>query len=331
MTRREIFHEVRGAGVVLIAKRFGLTVLDWPAPGSISPCPGCHAELRGTGDRRGPIGIEREGVGFLCHRCKASGDALSLAALVLTGSAKPDKEGWTKVREAFVGTAELPRFIPRPREYKRPPLEEVQDLWSRSTSVYDSEELVPLLEERLLDPALLTDLDLCRTCAPGRLPDWAVCGNDYWNESGHLLLVPLYDHLGQMQSLHARRIGDGAPRPKGLSPLGYSIGGLTFQDPGARAVLKSAAEGEAWCKSVIITEGVPDFLTAATDLGEQTEACVMGVLSGSWLAAYASRLGPHRKIILALHEDPAGEKYASKILSTLAAGTRVTRWRYPDE
>ncbi len=318
-----LFTDVRHAGVTCIAKQFGLTVLDFPIPGSITPCPGCQAEQRGTGDRRGPIGVTREGLGFLCHRCKASGDALSLAALILTGNTKPTKEGWQLIRQKFLG-AELPQYIAPTREYRRPPLEEIEEIWEKSTPVYDSDELVPLLEYRCLDPGILTQRDLCRRIKRGSLPTWAGFAGNQWNQTGHLCVFPLYDHFGQMVSLHARRIAEGAERPKGLSPLGFEVGGLLFMDLLGRALFRGDAI--SW---LLVAEGAPDFLTASLICEEQKlGAGVVGVLSGSWLSCVGKAVPVSTKVTIATHEDPTGERFAQKIARSLTPQHQIVRWRY---
>ncbi len=326
--KQNLFVEIREAGVATIAKQLGLTVLDFPEPGSVGPCPSCSAEKRGTGDRRGPIGLTRNGLGWICHRCKVSGDALSLAAVAVTGNIKPNTDGWRDIRHRFLGTS-LPTFIPKPREeYRRPPMTEVLELWHKSKPLYDSAKLVSLFEQRGLDPNVSTELNLCRALPSGRLPDWAYCGRSPWNQSGHICLFPLYDHQGQLQSLHARRMGESAERPKGLSPIGYEVKGLLFAEPCAQQLLL----GRAHISEVIITEGAPDYLAALGMLGDANESsAVLSVISGSWTQDFANKIPAGTKVILATHNDSAGNYYAQQIFKTLAPGQKVSRWRYPDE
>lgn len=322
--RRNLFEEIRGAGVAVVAKQLGLTVLDYPNPGSITPCPGCHAEKRGSDDRRGPIGLTREGIGWACHRCRASGDALSLAAVAITGNHRPNSEGWREIRNKFLGS-DLPTFVVKPHIYKRPPKGEVLDIWHKSSPVYDSDELVPLLEERDLDPGELTERDLCRRIKRGHLPRWAQRGLKPWNEDGYLCLFPLYDHQGQLTSLHPRRMSREAARPKGASPLGFEVGGLAFLDFLGRALLDGSSE----ITRLIIAEGAPDYLTASLTFGElNTETAVMGVISGSWTPSMASQVPTPVEVIIATHEDQAGERFARAIAETLSPQHSASRWRY---
>lgn len=53
---------------------------------SFGPCPACNADKRGAEDRRGPCGARRDGKGWHCFACEASGDAAELLALVWQGA-----------------------------------------------------------------------------------------------------------------------------------------------------------------------------------------------------------------------------------------------------
>ena len=51
---------------------------------SLTPCPHCNATVRGSKDKRGPVGLTPNGQGFMCHRCKASGDTVDLVSYHLS-------------------------------------------------------------------------------------------------------------------------------------------------------------------------------------------------------------------------------------------------------
>lgn len=316
---------VKEAGLLSVAHRLGLRFIPHPAPGSLSPCPGCGAEQRGTGDKRGPIGLRRDYKGWVCHRCKASGDALSLAALRITGHTHPSKERWQEVRSALLGEGSLPSFqAPPPRPPRRPDSNEVLSLWGCSSSVGAQPEVSALLCARGINPATTAERDLCRALPNTKLPAWASANRQSWHQSGHLALFPLFDHLGQLRSLHARRMAQDAPRPKGLSPLGYEVAGLVLADANARALLQGRAD---WVARLLIVEGAPDFLCASTYFGEESDTAVVGIIAGSWTEAFSRRLPPQLAITIATHSDQAGEHYAQKIRETLPYGMKVKRWR----
>jgi hypothetical protein len=316
---------IKAAGVLSVAQRLGLRYRPNPAPGSLSPCPGCGAEQRGTGDKRGPIGLRRDHLGWICHRCKASGDALHLAALHITGNPRPDKTQWQKIRSALMGEGALPTIpVPAPRPARRPDLNEVLSLWKRAPLVCDDSSIADILNNRHICPETVAERNLCRVVPEENLPTWASCSRQSWHQSGHRALFPLFDHRGQLQSLHARRLAQNAERPKGLSPLGYEVAGLVLADANARALLQEQA---SWRNRLVIVEGAPDFLCASTHFGEEADTAVVGIISGSWTPAFSRRLPSHIAITIATHFDDAGDFYARKIRDTLFTTAKVTRWR----
>ena len=177
-----------------------------------------------------------------------------------------------------------PRWPPPVRQ--PPPLVEVRALWARCLPVCENPTLArELLDLRAIDPAVIADRDLARALPPaGTLPRWAWHNGQSWRDSGHVLIVPLYDAMGSLRSVHARSMQPSAD-PKGLSPAGYSSAGLVLADSFARGLLARGVPA-AWPASqvptVLVCEGVPDFLANATHYGEWEHAPVtLAVLSGA--------------------------------------------------
>ena len=79
---------------------------------SLTPCPACGADQRGSADRRGPIGVRRDDKGWKCFKCEASGDALELATLRWTGQRlrdlNPDQRLQVRDRAAGLGWCAAP-------------------------------------------------------------------------------------------------------------------------------------------------------------------------------------------------------------------------------
>ncbi len=319
------FAEVRAWGVSAVATRLGLAL---PRPRSVAPCPSCGAEQRGAGDRRGPIGVRRDDAGWECHRCKAEGDGLTLAAWVVCGKPRPSAEGWRAVRERLLGASPLPPPRARPAAPpppQRPPSEEVLPFWGRCLSVMEDTHVAVQLAARSLAPELIAGRDLARALPPrGRLPRWAFGGGASWR-ARHRVIVPLFGPSGALESLHARDLAVDARRPKGLSPGGLEVRGLVFADANGRALLRGASAAEA---TVILAEGVPDFLTWATRSHETGGApAVLGILPGSWTDEVAARIPDGARVLVRTHDDAAGEGYADKIVATLVGRCRVFRPR----
>ncbi len=128
-----------------VAQHFGAAQKGRGASGGSCACPACGAQKRHTktGDKRGAVGIRRDGLGWRCFSCDASGDALNLVAYVLAGCRlrDADSDGRAKVRawfEAEYGTASAPpapRPAPAPAAPNYPPAAEVHRLLSRCVGV----------------------------------------------------------------------------------------------------------------------------------------------------------------------------------------------------
>jgi hypothetical protein len=146
-------------------------------------------------------------------------------------------------------------------------------------------------------------------------------------------VVPLFDADGEIVSLHARSVRMGempAGVPKGVSPTGHEIRGLVLADGLARQVLRTGLP-DWWTAEdpfrVLVVEGVPDFL-AASLAGREDVAdapAIIGVLSGSWSKALAARVPTGAILIVATHDDEAGEHYAECIRSTFDSRCSVYR------
>ena len=259
---------VRAAGAVAVAVRLGFRQIG---ERTLSPCPACGSKLRSSRgrDRRGPVGVRVDGMGWRCHRCHEGGDAVTLAAWAVAGSRRP--HDWRPVLEALgtVGFAEPRTSAPAPEAPtiaeppRRPPVSELRDLWASSRSVLDDDEVAAYLAGRGIDPGLVADRDLARAIpADLTLPAWACLGGS-WATRGYRLLFPLRDAEGHVVSVHARAVRADV-EPKGALPRGYQVAGAVLADA-AGALMLSTRElpGPLW-----IVEGATDFLTAATAWGD---------------------------------------------------------------
>lgn len=204
------------------------------------------------------------------------------------------------------------------------------DLWRRCGRVWDSPQACTWLRSRGIDPAAVEDGDLARVLpADGALPSWARCRGLTWRESDHLLVVPMFDHLGALVGLRARYIGT-APTdwPKSLGPAGASSKGTVFGDHLGRLLLAGMVTAEEWpALRVLVVEGEVDHLTAAAQFSDAdaNAPAVLGVVAGSWSASLAARVPLHAQAVIATDPDPAGDRYAIDIAATLA-GRIVRRW-----
>lgn len=208
--------------------------------------------------------------------------------------------------------------IPPPEERTYPPDAELGAVWEAAGLPSEDEEARAMLEGRGFEPArvdvLARVIDKAAT-----LPRWARYSGRSWVETGHRLLLPVYDAAGVMQSVRAWRVVDGTS-PKRLPPTGHKAGGLVLADDVAIAMLA----GTYAPKRVLVVEGEPDFLTWATrPVGEVT--AILGVGSGSWTDELAGRVPSGARVIVRTHHDASGNKYAEQINSTLRGRCTVLR------
>jgi len=332
--------ELRAQGCRTVARALGHAVQTAPRRG-LSPCPACQATQRGRADGRPPAEITSCGMGWRCHVCGASGDALSLAAAVVVGNPRPSRSEWARVFDfcaglglcsPMAGEALRPpvRLVPPAAVVavapSRPPAGEVAELWARCVAVSDCASVAEALLGRGLSAAAVDEREIARALpADGALPSWA----STWRATGHLLVVKLYDTAGEPRSLHARRMGKGAPAPKGAFPRGFEVRGLCMADGPALELLRGDA-GTAWCVAhgagLLVAEGVPDFLAYSCAWGPDKPdgwRAVVGIVAGSWTAELAARVPSGTSVAVATHDDDAGHRYASAVRTTLEARCRL--------
>lgn len=347
------YEQVSQLGVAKVALALGLQVVgvSGNVNRGISPCPSCGAEKRGRRDRRGPIGIRPDDLGWRCHRCGAHGDPVNLASWVLQGAYKPNGARWRELHSncADLGLCDSPhepglRVLrghqgslsracssrkPRPRppelhavpEPIRPPEREVRSLWESCISVTRDTDVAGWLVGRGLEPEACAAQDVVRAL-PSRIepPDWAVFGRP-WNQSGHRVIVPMFGPQGTLETLHARSLRPRDPkgRDKAASPKGAQVAGtIMANEKGLDLLRQPEGRGghgtDMFKATVLIAEGVPDFLTWAT----HTEVyAVFGVIAGSWTSAFAERIPRDVRVLIRTHDDDAGHKYAQQVGETL--------------
>jgi len=303
------------------------------ARGALVRCP-WHPEKRPSCSVRCLDG----GIMACCFACGAKGD---LYAFIAAARGLDVRRDFLTVKAEAARLAGLDGAAslrstrlraPRPVLTRRPPLDSVASLWARCEPVCENSALGLALFSRALDPAIITERDLAR-CLPmrGALPGWARCNGQDWRESGHPLCVPLWDAAGALASIHARSLQPDAD-PKGLSPAGHSSAGLVLADSFARQLLVTGIP-EWWHHSqaptILICEGVPDFLTNATHYGEsESVPAVLGVLSGSWSQEVAARIPSGCRVIIRTHNDSAGQKYCREIAESLCNRCHVEVLRH---
>ena len=351
-----LFEGLRGVDVASVAGALGLSP---GRGGSWGPCPCCGADRRGREDERGPVGVSGAG-GWRCHRCDARGDAAALVLAMATGDAKRTDAAAVADAEALAADVGLmgPGAVggyqrpPRtagalqgatsasPDAFRRPPVDEVADVWRRCVPVTIDPGVERYLRARgwtWPDLQALVDLDMARALpvGAGDLPIWASYGRSPWTVGGRLIL-PCFGPAGELVQLRARWVlpiedspawavnGDRL-RFKEHGGTGITHGGCLYANPVGRAVLAGDLEGFAG--EVVIAEGWPDFARWSVQVHRRgLPVAVLGVWSGAWTnGLFAARIPDGARVDVATDADEAGDAYARTIMQTIGARCRVHR------
>jgi hypothetical protein len=291
--------------------------------GVLIRCPAHEEQTPSCSVRVGPDGT----IAAKCHACGWSGDALTLIAIARGLDVKADFRAVLEQAAEIAGRLDLldadvapsparkPPPAPKPPP-TYPPRAEVSSLLESCVPVTADEAVRLYLEGRSLDAERVDALGLGQALpVDATAPAWARYGRP-WTITGHRLMFAVVDHTGEVRSVRAGRVVDGAGQ-KRVAPKEYSIGGLVLANEQARAMLR----GEGAHDRVVVVEGEPDWLTWAT----RTSLPVIGVLSGSWSRDLAARIPDGAKVVIRTHHDPAGDKYAAEVRISLAGRCRLMR------
>jgi hypothetical protein len=235
---------------------------------------------------RGPDGTIR----VKCFACDFATDALGLIANVEGLSLR----GEFRERVAAPEPAPLPEF---------PPQSEVEALWGAGIPTSADPDVWEYLRSRGFAPERLDESKLAVALPPKtKTPPWASYARQSWVETGHRILVPMWDKVGSLVTVRAWRVTDG-DTPKRLPPKGHRATGCVMANPLALGMLR----------------GQVSPVCLAYD------RAVIGINSGSWCDEIARRVPNGTKVIINTHHDEAGERYADQVVATL--GNRVAWWR----
>lgn len=288
-------------------------------------CPACREPVRGPHDRRPSAGLTATGRGWHCHRCGVRGTSMTLAAYALLGRVpgRGDSAGWRALSVAIEeagAPVDLPPAAPVVRAVLRPPLAEVDAVWGACGP--PDRAVAEWLRSRGLDPVALSRRDLVRSLPVGYVgPAWMP-----HDASERRAVLAARDATGAVRSLRFRATG--TARPKAAPPSGradartggaaYAVGGLVLACPLAAGMLAGIARPDR----VVVCEGEPDWLTLCQTMPDRA---VIGVWSGSWTAEIAARVPEGAEVLIAVHHDDAGHKYAATVRGTLERRCDVTR------
>ncbi len=364
MTQRAEWIDAIGREHVLeVAHALGLEVQKpRGASGGSCACPACGAARRHPSrqDRRLAIGVRREGGGWRCYECDASGDQLHLVAIALEGRRFDECSveqktrvrtwvmEWLRIGTSPSSTPARPRLeIPAgdaPPEY--PPEDAVLTFWEKCVSPAADERVARWLEhdrrlplQRIAGQELVGALPYNAPCPPwAAKPETDTRPAVPWSQTAYRALFRLFDDRGRARNLLARYVGTPTHErtPKSRAACGYQRRGLVLADARGREMLEgSLLVTEAL--RVVIAEGEMDMLAFAAGRARSGASsgelvAVLGIVSGSWTPELAARIPDGATVLIATHLDKDGEKYAARITETLlermqAGAVRAERWR----
>lgn len=223
----------------------------------------------------------------------------------------------------------------------RPPADEVATLWAGAVPVLDDAEVSDWLRRRGLDPEDVELHDLVRALPPKtKVPTWARRDRAPWPRSpdGFKVLTPLWDPQGRFSSLHARAITPRDPSKKATNPIGYQTSGLVMANSLGIGVLRRTREAldlvrkntrDLQQPGLVLCEGLPDFLSAATEASDADEMspAVWGFVEGSWSEDLAAQVPDGIDVVVVVQRDPNGKgnAYWERIRGSLKAKTDAGR------
>lgn len=317
-----------GADVRAFAEAIGLTRARERGKWACPSCPSSDAlSLRAhPGDGR---------LAGHCHSCGQGYDAVALVQAALGGSHRDALVACAEVVGAWDVLAELEapsereRHAPIPRRPPReappptyPDASEVTAVWESAEHVTCDAAAARYLAGRRIDPEQVWRRDLARVLTSSS-PSyrWMRFGSRSWLGAGYRMVVPVYNARGVMRALRAWRL-DGRG-PKRVAPAGGSTSGLVMADIWGVGMLR----GEGQACDVLIAEGEPDYVLAASRwrLLASRPTATLGVVSGSWTREIASRVPDGATVMIATHEDEAGDRYARDIAATLDERYKIER------
>lgn len=278
---------------------------------------------------RGPDGTVR----VRCFACDFSADAIGLVAQVLGLPTRGDGFRETLAEAAELGgllalASELRGGEPAPRRERPaapapelpapyPDSEEVTALWEQAVPAGEDALSSGYLVARRIDPDEVDRRKLARALRDAQpLPEWARFHGQSWLETGHRLVLRVFDANGELRSVRACRVIDGES-PKRLPPARKRAAELVLANRAAVGMLL----GRIRPRRVLLVEGEPDFLTWAT----RTDEPVIGIGSGWWSSAFAARIPTGAEVVIRTHADAQGERYAASVAESI--GERCQVWR----
>lgn len=312
--------------------------------GVLVRCPSHNERTPSCSVTVGPDGTIRA----KCFACDFTADVLGLIALVQGLSLRSQFAEVLAFAAQLAGDSHISHrpvsSSPRPQpqqERTYPPSDEVLALWNGAVRADRDGDGWEALRARGLHPDAVADRDLARVISVDAVvPRWARYRGVTWPNLGYRLIVPMYDHRGELVSVRGWRIEESrdADLPldatfeevrteqaereklaKRLPPAGHRMSGCVMANRAALEMLRRNSRPSR----LLVVEGEPDFLTWAT----LTEEAVIGINNGSWTRELSSAIPRGTEVSVRTHADSKGDGYAASVIESLEGNCSLWRNR----
>lgn len=305
--------------------------------GRLAPCRLCGSD-KDKGRPRGPIGVYRAGMRWICNVCKASGGSVDLASAYLFGEViGPGSPKYGDLRAWYAAQGAAPAITEDYDEgvdassLPRPPLEELRALLRASTPIGRSnrEDILSWLDRKALRPKDAPCFVLPRSSAfdyyrltKVKTEDGPKLWVSDWVASNFPVYVPLYDHNGALCNIRARPVLElvGASYGKTRTARGFSAKSALMCDPWQ--ALRILRGEQTKVSTIVITEGDTDYLSFAQECRHDKGLAVFGIYSGAAEALKAvvdaGKWPEGALTVCATDPDTAGDRYSAKVSKYLS-------------
>ena len=323
-------------GVWDIGERIGMTQAKGQ---SLSPCPACGMVTRGSGDKRGPVGVRGDGLGWRCLSCQASGDAAELLSLKLTGKSLSDLESdgmkivkdWGMSQQilesrGFDPSRSIVKAVKKPT---KPEKTKGKFQFSVELAENSHKKLVEAIdsindgEQRTRDNYLQREVAQYlkhRGITEESTREWSLGAYLTDNKKEIYLTIPIFNDKKEIVNIRFRSIpgkclycgGSSCNRCKNgeVKKVYYNCGGATAALHGEHLLSKNKKT------TVIICEGELDLISL-WQMGFRENIVTGTAGAGTFKDEWLDALEPYRDFVIVYDDDEAGNVGASRLSKKL--------------
>jgi len=306
---------------------------------SLTPCPACNAETRGSGDRRGPIGVRGDDLGWRCLSCGIAGDAADLVSVKLTGRilSNIEREERQKIKEWAMNAQIIKQdgFNPsrnvRPavRKTKKPEKTKGKFQFSVGLAKASHGALINALssindgEQRTRENYLQREVAQYlkhRGITEESIHEWSLGAYLTDNKKEIYLTIPIFNAKKEIVNIRFRSIpgmclycqGSSCNRCKNgeVKKIYYNCAGATAALHGEHLLSKNKKS------TVLICEGELDLISL-WQMGFKENIVTGTAGAGTFKDEWLDSLEPYRDFVIMYDDDDAGNEGAAKLAKKL--------------